>query len=219
MKTLTLLIVVVLAGCKDEGKEVLDKLGEYEKAMCACPDEACAKKVRAEHDKYLDRDTKRKPTDKQMSTVMDIEERIDTCEGKFVLNESGTMQLDALKKELADAKEKVTTGKYVEAGFACSKSSLEMFQKNHGAIAASKPEIKTLIDEYTAYCVAGGMHIEAVTAVVTKAEAARATTPTGSIPECSSADMTLAEVKLKDVPGGPEKLAPLKERYAKACPR
>ena len=218
--TKTLLLVLVLAGCKDEGKEVIAKLADLEKAMCACADEACATKVRAEHKAYLEGGTMKKPSDKQMSEVMDIEHRIDACEQKFVLNESGTLQLKQMKKELAEAKEKVGAGKYVEAGFGCSKSSLESFKKDHGGIAASKPEIKTFLDEYAAYCADGGMHIEAVNAVVTKAEAARAATPTGSIPECSSlADMTLAEVKLKEVPGGPEKLAPLKERLAKACPR
>lgn len=218
MKTLTLLFL--LAACsKDEGKEVIAKLADLEKAMCACADEACAAKVRAEHKAYLDGGAMKKPTDKQMNEVMDIEHRIDACEGKFVLSESGTMALDNMKKDVASAKEKVAAGKYVETSMSCSKSSLEMFQKSHGAIAASKPDIKAFLDEYKAYCVDGGLHLEAVTAVVTKAEAARAATPTGSIPECSSADMTLAEVKLKDVPGGPEKLAPLKERYAKACPR
>ena len=215
----TLVLLLVLASCKDEGKDVIAKLAGFEKAMCACTDEACATKVRAEHKAYLDGGAMKKPTDKQMSEVMDIEHRIDECDAKYVMSEPAKMSLDAMKKDLASAKEKVAAGKYVEAGFGCSPSSLESFQKSYGAIAASKPEVKTFLDEYTVYCKDGGMHIEAVTAVVTKAEAARATTPTGSIPECSSADMTLAEVKLKDVPGGPDKLAPLKERYAKACPR
>lgn len=214
-----LLVLLLIVACKDEGKEVLAKLADFEKAMCACPDEACAKKVRAEHEAYTSGGAMKKPSDKQMSEVMDIERRIDTCEGKYVMSESATMALDNMKKDLASAKEKVAAGKYVETSMSCSPSALESFQKSYGAIAASKPEIKTFLDEYAAYCKDGGMHIEAVTAVVTKAEAARAATPTGSIPECSSADLTLAEVKLKDVPGGPEKLAPLKERYAKACPR
>ena len=214
--TKTLLLVLVLAGCKDEGKEVIAKLADLEKAMCACPDEACAKKVRAEHKAYLDGGAMKKPTDKQMSTVMDTEERIDNCEAKFVLSETGTMSLENMKKELASTKEKVAAGKYVETSMSCSQLSVDQFQKNHGAIAATKPEIKAFLDEYSAYC-KEGMHLEAVTALVTKAEAPRADTVEAHVQACQTSVMTFAEINLKDVPGGPEKLAPLKERFAKAC--
>jgi hypothetical protein len=215
MKTLTL--VILLAACsKDEGKEVIAKLADFEKAMCACPDEACAKKVSAEHKAYLDGGAMKKPTDKQMNTVMDTEERIDQCEAKFVLSETGTMMLEGMKKELASAKEKVAAGKYVETSMSCSQLSVDQFQKNYGAIATTKPEIKAFLDEYSAYC-KDGMHLEAVTALVTKAEAARADTVEAHLQACQTSVMTFAEIKLKDVPGGPEKLAPLKERFAKAC--
>lgn len=219
--TKTLVLVVLLAGCSKDsgGKEVLAKLAEFEKAMCACPDEACATKVRAEHKAYVDGGAMKKPTDEQMSKVMDTERAIDTCEAKFKLSEAGTMSLDNMKKELASAKELVAAGKYMETGMSCSPRSADQFQKDYGAIMASKPDIKTFVDEYRAYC-GEGMHVEALTAVVTKAEAARAATPTGSIPECSSGSgmFTLAGVKLKEVPGGPEKIAPLQERFKKACP-
>ena len=213
--------VIMIAGCgsKDaDGKAVLDKLADFEKRMCACTDEACAKKVRAEHAEYLKGGTMKKPTDKQMSTVMDTEHKIDACEAKFVLSESGAKQLESLKTSLATAKEKLAAGKYVDAGMDCSDFSVNLFRKNHGAIAESKPDIKAFLDEYTAYC-KEGIHLEAATAAVTKVEAARTATPTGTLPECVSADMTMAEIKLKDVPGGAEKLAPLKERYTKACGR
>ena len=214
----TLVLVMVLAGCSKDsgGKEVLAKLADLQKAMCACPDEACAAKVRAEHKAYLDSGAMKKPTDKQMSTVMDTERAIDACEAKFVLSEAGNMSLANMKKELASAKELVASGKYMETGMSCSPMSADQFQKDYGAIMATKPDIKAFVDEYRAYC-GEGMHIEAVTAVVTKAEAARAATPTGSIPECSAGTgvLTLAKVKMKDSP----KLAPLEERYAKACPR
>ena len=214
-------IAVVFAGCgskEDEGKAVLAKLADLEKSMCACTDEACAKKLREEHDAYLKGGTMKKPTNEQMKTVMDTEHKIDACEAKFVLSESGAKQLESLKTSLASAKQKVAAGKYTDAGFDCSDFSVDMFRKNHGAIAESKPDIKAFLDEYTAYC-KEGLHLEAATAAVAKVEAARTATPTGSLPECISADMTLAELKLKDAPGGAEKLAPLKERFAKACGR
>ena len=221
MTKFPLLAVVALGlgcGSKGGGSDVVAKLAELEKAMCACADEACAKKVADEHDKYVDSGVMKKPSDEQMKTVMDTERRIEACQAKYLLSEAATKQLDALKNDLAAAKKKVAAGTYTEAGFSCSESSLASFRKSYGAIADTKPEIKTFLDEYAAYC-KEGMHLEAVTAVVTKAEAARAKTPEGSIPECSSPDITLAKVKLKDVAGATEKLAPLEERYAKACPR
>ncbi|MDB4960274.1 MAG: hypothetical protein JWP01_273 [Myxococcales bacterium] len=221
MKTnvLAAVFAVVLGGCGSKGgggDEVIAKVGELEKSMCACADEACAKKVREEHAAYVKGGAMKKPTDKQMSTVMDTERKIDACEAKFVLSETGTMSLDQLKKGLASAKQKVAAGQYAQAGFDCSPSSADSFRKDYGAFAESKPDIKAFLDEYGAYC-KEGMHIEAATTLATKAEASRTATPTGSIPECGSPDVTLAEVKLKDVAGGPEKLAPLKARYDKAC--
>jgi hypothetical protein len=216
-----LLFAIFLGGCgsKDaDGKAVLAKLADFEKRMCACTDEACAKKVRAEETEYLKGGTMKKPTDEQMKTVMDTEHKIDACEAKFVLSDSGAKQLESMKTGLAAAKQKVAAGKYTEASADCSEFSIDMFRKNHGAIAESKPDIKAFLDEYTAYC-KEGMHVEAATAAVTKVETARAATPTGTLADCVSADIVLAEVKLKDVAGGAEKLAPLKARFAKACGR
>lgn len=216
---LAAVFAIVLGGCgKGGGDEVLGKLAGFETAMCACTDEACAKKVREEHAAYLKGGAMKKPTDEQMKKVMDHEHKIDACEAKFVLGDTGAKALDALKSGLASAKQKVAAGKYTDATWDCSDSSVQSFRKNHGAIAESKPEVRTFLDEYAAYC-KDGIHLEAATALVTKAEASRAATPTGTLLECSSPDMVLAEVKLKDVAGGPAKLAPLKERYAKACGR
>ena len=128
------------------------------------------------------------------------------------------MRLESMKTGLASARQNVAAGKYVAAGFDCSDSTLQSFLKDFGAIAETKPDIRAFLDDYAVYC-KDGMHLEAATALVTKAEASRATTPTGTIPECGSPDLKLAEVNLKDSPGGTEKLAPLKERYAKACAR
>ena len=221
MTRILLVAAVALAfgACKKEdgGAAVLAKLTDFEKQMCACTDEACAKKVRADHDAYLDKDgAMKKPSDKQMSQVMDTEHKIEACEGKFVLSEAGTKALEALKTGLATAKQKVADGKYAEAGFDCSEMSAQSFRKSYGAYADSKPEIKAFLDEYTAYC-REGMHLEAAATLAAKAEASRASTPQGTIPEASKPDMTLAEVKLKDVPGAAEKLKPIKERYDFAC--
>ena len=220
MKTISigLVLAFVLAGCgkkTDGGAEVLAKLEGFEKSVCACADEACAKKLHDEHEAYLKGGAIKKPTDKQMETVMDIEHKIEACEKKFILSELGAKMLDEMKTELVEAKKKVAEGKYSEASFGCG-MSIDHFKKEYGAIAESKPDIKTFLDEFTGYC-KEGMHIEAVTAAATKAETARTATPTGSIPECSAVDVTLAEVKMKDVPGGPEKIAPLKARFDAAC--
>jgi hypothetical protein len=214
--SLAVVVAMVVGGCSKGGggDEVLAKVAGFEKAMCACADEACAKKVHDEHEAYVKGGAMKKPSDEQMKTVMGTEHKIDACEAKFVLSDVGAMSLDQLKKGLASAKQKVAAGKYVEAGFDCSDTS--SFRKDHGAIAETKPEIKAFLAEYEPYC-KEGMHLEAATALVTKAEASRAATPTGSIPECGSPDLTLAEVKLKDVPSAAEKLGPLKDRYAKAC--
>jgi hypothetical protein len=216
--SLLAVLAISLGGCSKGGggDEVLAKLAGFEKSMCACADEGCAKTVRAELEAYEKGGAMKKPSDEQMKTVMDTSHKIDACEAKFVLSEAGTMSLDQLKKGLASAKQKVAAGQYAQAGFDCSPTSADSFRKDYGAFADSKPDIKAFLDEYSAYC-KEGMHIEAATTLATKAEASRTATPTGSIPECGSPDVTLAEVKLKDVPGGPEKLAPLKARYDKAC--
>ncbi len=218
MKNLWAVVVLVLAACgsKDGGSEVLAKLADFEKQLCACTDEACAKKVAAEHETYTKGGAMKKPSDEQMKTVMATERRIDACEAKFVLSESGTKELEALKTGMAGAKEKLAAGKYSEAMFGCSDSSLKSFERDHGAIASTKPEIKAVLDEYRTYC-GEGIHLEAATTAVTKAETARAATPKGYISECMSPDMTLAEMKLKTT--GADKLAPLKDRFSKACPR
>jgi hypothetical protein len=222
MTRLALLAVLVIAsgGCSKGGggDEVLAKLAGFEKSMCACADEACAKTVRAELGAYEKGGAMKQPSDEQMKTVMATEHKIDACEAKFVLSEAGTMALDQLRKGLASAKQKVAAGQYAQAGFDCSTMSADSFRRDHGAIAESKPEIKAFLDEYGPYC-KEGMHLAAATALVTRAETSRAATPTGVIPECSSPDLILAEVKLKGVPGAAEKLAPLKARYATACGR
>ena len=71
-------LVLVLGGCGSKGgggEEVIAKLAALEKAMCGCADEACAKKVRAEHAAYTKGGAMKKPTDEQMNTVMDTETR------------------------------------------------------------------------------------------------------------------------------------------------
>ena len=212
-------LIVALGACKKEdgGGVVLAKLADFEKQMCACADEGCAKQVRGELDAYLQKDgAMKKPSDKQMSQVMATEDKIEACEGKYVLSAAGTRALEALKTGLASAKQKVAEGKYAEAGFDCNEMSAQSFRKDHGAYADSKPDTKAFLDEYTAYC-REGMHLEAAAALAAKAEASRSATPQGAIPEASKPDIALAEVKLKDVPGGPEKLKPIKERYELAC--
>jgi hypothetical protein len=211
-------VVVALGACKKEdgGEAVLAKLADFEKQMCACTDEACAKKVRADLDAYEKGGAMKKPSDKQMSKVLDTEHKIETCEGKYVLSETGAKSLELMKAGLATAKQKVAEGKYADAGFDCSVNSAESFRREYGAYADSKPDIKAFLDEYIAYC-REGMHLEAATALAAKAEASRKTTPKGSIPEASKPDISLAEVKLKEVPGAAEKLKPIKERYEIAC--
>ncbi|CAN5700297.1 hypothetical protein BH11MYX2_BH11MYX2_20810 [soil metagenome] len=211
MKNTLVAIVSLLsltAGCKkgpDEsaGKEVVAKIEALHQAMCACKDEACAKKLHAEMDDLDKSGAMKKPTDKQMSAVMESDRGFRDCEKSLVLDETGTLMLKQLTDGLKTAHEKAAK-EYSGATMTCSLSTLADFKKTYAGVAGGAQA--AFVKAYEDYCTTG-MHLEAAEAAVKNAEATK---------DCGSPNITLAEIKLKDVPGGLEKLAPLEARWTAA---
>jgi hypothetical protein len=207
--SILLLSLSTLAGCSKSnneaaGAEVVAKVEQLHQAMCACKDADCAKKLQDEMDGLGKSGAMKKPTDKQMSAVMESDRGFRDCAKKLVLDEPGQLQLKQLKDGLAKAHEKAAK-EYSGATLACSPSDIASFKKTYSGVAEGAEA--AFVKEYEEYCTTG-LHLEAAEAAVKAAEESK---------DCGSPNITLAEIKLKDAPGGTEKLAPLKERWAKAC--
>lgn len=201
-------VVAVLAfGCGkgggDEGKAVVDKVEALKQSMCACKDEACATKVQGEMDAFMNSGAIKKPTDKQMSAVMDSERGFRECAKSQLLDESGKLQLKQLEDGLKAARATAAT-EYSSALFKCSPGDIASFKKEYAGVAAGAKA--AFVKEYEEYCTLG-LHLEAAEAAVKAAEATK---------DCGSPNITLADVKLKDSPDGAAKLAPLKQRWTAA---
>jgi hypothetical protein len=190
-------------GAGDDGKAVVDKAEAMHQAMCACKDEACATKLQGEMDAFMDSGAIKKPTDQQMSAFMDSERGFRECAKKHVLDESGKLQLKQLEEGLKEARAAAAT-EYSAALFKCSPEDAARFKKEYAGVAAGAKA--AFVKEYEEYCTVG-LHLDAAEAAVKVAEASK---------DCGSPNLVLAEVKLKEVPGGLEKLAPLKQRWTAA---
>lgn len=214
----TLLLAMMAIGCKksgNDGSAVVAKIQAFEQAMCACSDEACATKVRSDLDAFEKTGAIAKPTDQQMSAVVKSQDAIAQCEHKYILDDPGKQQLDALRKGLADARAQAAAGHLTEATFACSVSDLDRFAHTYSAFAA-RPDIAPLVTEYRTYCTTG-MYLESATKDVEKAETDHAASPHARPETCASPAMAMAGVKLAKDADAMQKLSDLKDRLAKAC--